>query len=337
MFDNLKSPQESEEIANEVKRTEAPLGQSNNVPANLASTFGANLGSAEAMNTRPANQGLGEEFNNRMQELATKGKKRGIKFSRMGIVIGSVIGLVMMGVAYYILTDVIGITEKAQESAINVENIGRDNNREKPDASEPVLTSTMKECELDEDCIIVQGGCCNCENGGIQIGMNVDFAEAWKTELDTKCKNAECTENSQCFPGRLYCEERMCKFVADENMIGTTTEAIVATSTEACIGDTCPIDQGIGEGNIVENTDNVWVSNPNLTDSDNDGLNNADEATLGLDMNNPDSDGDGLFDGDELKLKTNPLNSDSDGDGYGDGSEVAKGYNPLGDGLLNQQ
>jgi len=341
MFDNLKSPAEDGENISETKRTETPLGQSNNIPSNLASTFGANLGSGEAMNTRPANQGLGEEFDNRMQKLSEKGKKRGIRFSRMGIIVSAVIGLIMMGAGYYIFVEVIGITEKANESAINVDNIGRTNgsrDRAEEAQAKPALTATMTACELDEDCIIVQADCCDCENGGVQIGLNKDFADAWKTEIENKCADVTCPAISQCSPGRAFCDNLVCNFVTEESLTATTTESMTATSTEACVGDTCPLNSGtvIDEGQIVDSVDIGEVSNPNFTDSDRDGITDADEATLGTDLIKPDTDGDGLSDGDELRYKTNPLNSDTDGDKFSDGSEVVNGYNPLGGGLLNQ-
>lgn len=341
MFDNLKSPAEDGENISETKRTETPLGQSNNIPSNLASTFGANLGSGEAMNTRPANQGLGEEFDNRMQKLSEKGKKRGIRFSRVGIISSAVIGLIMMGAGYYIFVEVIGITEKAGESAINVDNIGRTNgNRERQEEAlkKPVLTAAMTACELDEDCIIAQADCCDCENGGTQIGLNKDFEETWKMEIENKCADATCSAISQCSPGRAFCDNLICNFMTEEAPIASSTDDMMATSTEACVGDTCPINsgEGFGEGQIVEPVDIGSTGNPNFIDSDSDGITDADEAILGTDLTKPDTDADGLSDGDELRYKTNPLNSDTDGDGFGDGSEVVNGYNPLGEGLLNQ-
>jgi thiol-disulfide isomerase/thioredoxin len=74
-------------------------------------------------------------------------------------------------------------------------------------------------------------------------------------------------------------------------------------------------------------------SEPQLTpaqmDSDGDGLNDAEEADMGLDPNAADSDGDGLDDPAELDLGTDPLATDSDGDGLDDGPEVDFGSDPL--------
>jgi len=72
-----------------------------------------------------------------------------------------------------------------------------------------------------------------------------------------------------------------------------------------------------------------------ILDSDQDGLTDEEETTLGTDINNIDTDGDGLFDREEVKVyKTNPLLADTDGDGYSDGDEVKNGYNPAGAGKL---
>ena len=66
------------------------------------------------------------------------------------------------------------------------------------------------------------------------------------------------------------------------------------------------------------------------TDSDGDGLSDAEEASLGTNPFDADSDDDGLEDGEELDVYgTNPLDPDSDDDGRADGDEVVGGTNPL--------
>lgn len=64
-------------------------------------------------------------------------------------------------------------------------------------------------------------------------------------------------------------------------------------------------------------------TNPNVADTDGDGLNDSYELTVS--HTNPlsaDSDSDGLTDDEELKLGTNPNNPDSDGDGVPDSAET---------------
>lgn len=66
------------------------------------------------------------------------------------------------------------------------------------------------------------------------------------------------------------------------------------------------------------------------TDTDGDGLTDAEEAALGTDPANPDSDDDGISDGDEVNVwGSDPLNLDSDGDTLYDGGELIYGTSIL--------
>lgn len=65
-------------------------------------------------------------------------------------------------------------------------------------------------------------------------------------------------------------------------------------------------------------------------DADNDGLSNLTEVRLNTDPLKSDSDNDGISDFDEVETYyTNPLLADSDGDGIIDGDEILLGLNPL--------
>ena len=70
-------------------------------------------------------------------------------------------------------------------------------------------------------------------------------------------------------------------------------------------------------------------SNPSMTDTDSDGLSDAQEAVLGTNPANSDTDGGGLSDLSELAVGTNPCNPDTDGDHLPDGWEVDHATNPL--------
>jgi hypothetical protein len=72
----------------------------------------------------------------------------------------------------------------------------------------------------------------------------------------------------------------------------------------------------------------VRLTNPNVGDSDNDGVNDGQEVA---DSSNPliaDTDGDELNDGQEKTLGTNPLVTDTDGDSYSDSYEVNNDADP---------
>ncbi len=65
-------------------------------------------------------------------------------------------------------------------------------------------------------------------------------------------------------------------------------------------------------------------------DSDDDGLSDEYEKSIGTDPFNPDTDDDGLLDGEEvLEYKTDPLDPDTDDGGIKDGVEVINGADPL--------
>lgn len=84
-----------------------------------------------------------------------------------------------------------------------------------------------------------------------------------------------------------------------------------------------------GTDPILVDTDENGI-NDGEDDSDLDGLNNLREVELGTNPMEADSDGDGLSDLDEVEMYyTNPLNKDTDNDGITDGNEIILGLNPL--------
>ena len=100
--------------------------------------------------------------------------------------------------------------------------------------------------------------------------------------------------------------------------------------------DNCPVMSNVDQADI----DADGVGDVCDSDRDGDGLSDALEIALGLNIENPDTDGDGLSDGTELAFDgdglsydpttdLNPFAADTDGDGIGDALEVALGSNPL--------
>ena len=74
----------------------------------------------------------------------------------------------------------------------------------------------------------------------------------------------------------------------------------------------------------------VFMSNPNLADTDMDLLDDLTEAQLGTDLTMTDTDEDGINDFDEVNtFATNPLLPDTDMDGFTDLEEINAGSDPL--------
>jgi hypothetical protein len=104
-----------------------------------------------------------------------------------------------------------------------------------------------------------------------------------------------------------------------------------------------PCDSDTEDDAALDGTDNCpSISNPGQLnsdgdaqgnecddDDDNDGLTDAQEASLGTDPIDFDSDNDSLGDGFEVGLGTSPVVWDTDGDTFSDGNEVQRGSNPL--------
>ena len=79
---------------------------------------------------------------------------------------------------------------------------------------------------------------------------------------------------------------------------------------------------------LTDEEEETLGTNPNDADTDGDGLNDGQEINLGTDPNNADSDGDGLSDSEESTLGIDPNNADTDGDGLSDGEESSLGTDP---------
>jgi hypothetical protein len=85
----------------------------------------------------------------------------------------------------------------------------------------------------------------------------------------------------------------------------------------------------ITEGEGIET---IFAPDDDGTDSDGDGLTDAEEAELGSDPNNPDSDGGGASDGEEVAAGTDPLDPADDNTGSGDGDDDGSDGGDGGDG-----
>ena len=120
--------------------------------------------------------------------------------------------------------------------------------------------------------------------------------------------------------------------------------AVVSSSVAQPIATTPPVPAATitppATGDSSTNTLSAKMKNDQIlfgetVDSDHDGIDDQHEKMLGTNPQLADTDADGLSDGEEaIVWKTDPLNPDTDGDGYPDGQEVHNNYNPLGSGKI---
>ena len=100
-----------------------------------------------------------------------------------------------------------------------------------------------------------------------------------------------------------------------------STICVLAAAITACGG-------GSSSGSDEDDSDAQGIFGSTV-DTDNDGLTDTFEDTIGTNPNLFDTDGDGLDDGAEQDIHfTNPLEADSDGDGTSDFDEVNAGTDP---------
>ena len=126
------------------------------------------------------------------------------------------------------------------------------------------------------------------------------------------------------------------------NASGSSNPTTVLMDADKTVGATFVEDTRDPDNDGLTNYQEIIVrlTNPDLADSDSDGVNDGQEVT---DATNPlvaDTDGDGLSDGEEKTRGTNPLVTDTDADGVNDAQEVTDATNPLiadsdGDGLTD--
>jgi hypothetical protein len=113
---------------------------------------------------------------------------------------------------------------------------------------------------------------------------------------------------------------------------GSTNPLTLLMDADKTVGATFAEDTSDPDADGLTNYQEIIVrlTNPNLSDTDDDGVNDGQEVTDGTNPLVTDSDSDGLSDGEEKARGTNPLSGDSDGDGLGDlQEEVLTSTNPL--------
>jgi len=249
---------------------------------------------------------FGNDFEERVKGLYSKGQKRGKRYSVIGIVGSMLILGVMTVVGYYLWSQVKDISKKVEDREQDTINLmeassTRNDLIDRNKKSLAILTDWTA-CVMDDDCVETQINCCSCNSGGEQTAINKNYLANWQGEINASCQDTVCATVVNCKEGKTICDNGKCVF-------NTTAEE--ATSSA---------EKDIASSSLSETTD------PNAPAGVSDVVESADVNT--------DSDVDGLSDSEELRYGTNPNNPDTDGDSYKDGDEVNGGYNPLGTGKL---
>lgn len=279
-------------------------------------------------------------FEQRIEKLRTKGKKRGQRYSVIGISASIVICLFVLAGGYYLLTEVIDLSERVDDG---------DNNQ--------IDYLAVSDNKCDDDCCLASykkiknnnyedfNEISGCTDGYTMNQLECETSLKW-------CEPVECTEEGKIFsqePGSEgptccadltqavsyiinddECEQPLedgavciacpngvcglgeteCNCPEDCDIFGKTSKTtyeIISTSTEDW---QTYRNEEYGADGLIAEEDIAATSTP-AADDDNDGLTNIEEAEYGTDPNEPDTDGDGFFDGEEVKNGYNPLGEGS--------------------------
>ena len=249
---------------------------------------------------------IGNDFEERVKGLYSKGQKRGKRYSVIGIVGSLLILGVMTVVGYYLWSQVKDISKKVEDreqDTINLMEASSTRNEIVDQVEKPLAILTeWTTCATDDDCAETQVNCCPCNSGGEQVAINKNYLANWQGEISASCQNIACAMVINCKEGKAICDNGLCIFSTTTEEATSSTESDVASSS---LSETIDPDVPASVSDMVESADA-----------------------------NTDTDVDGLADSEELRYGTNPNNPDTDSDGYKDGDEVNGGYNPLGAGKL---
>jgi len=76
-------------------------------------------------------------------------------------------------------------------------------------------------CFSDSDCIVADGGCCDCYHGGTAIAINKDLKQKWEEKLLKECKGIECldviSDDPSCFK-KPECVNGVCQLAETDDL-----------------------------------------------------------------------------------------------------------------------
>ena len=266
---------------------------------------------AQAVKTAVPHHPALKEFDGRIKKLREKGKKRGKRYSIIGISASIIISAAVFAGGYFLFNQIINITDEVE---LNKETNSFSN-----------IIDPEGQCGNDNCCLASlekirkhkylkydkENGCAaGYEENKLNCETSLSWCEAVKEEICAKAGEEISimpTPNGEL--GKKCCAglTESASYTEINNECAPELDVAICLN---CLDGTC----GPGENkcNCPEDCFEASTSLELLLDSDNDGLLDIEEADYGADVNNP----------------------DTDGDGYSDGDEVKNGFNPAGEGVL---
>ncbi len=145
-----------------------------------------------------------DDFEMRIRQLVEKGRRRGKRYSIIGITASILMTLVVIGGGYYLLTEVINLSEKTDKKMGAM--------LEERTSGRVSIPDQWRVCAQDEDCLETQANCCNCRYGGRQTAINRHYLDKWQKILVKKCGYITCIAMMTCRNGQAVCEQGKCQF-----------------------------------------------------------------------------------------------------------------------------
>jgi len=270
MFDNIdKEKKESGRKVGDKKPEKINTSFiAGNVPPkeNLTLERGVDLSKVDTLPS-PQDGEHNEEFEKRMRELHQKGKKRGLKFSIIGLIGGAVI----TAGAIYLVNSYKG----------DVQEISNEINRQE---REPI------EAVIDPDNICNNDYCCLASLRRIKNNGYLRVAR------EEECPAGQTRDTLKCVNSLYWCESLPAIDIENESKSAPGINEWNLMEE---------IDRNIENESEPASNANEWNLMEEI-DRDNDGLSEIEEEQYGTDVDNPDTDGDGYLDGDEVKKGYNP-------------------------------
>lgn len=79
----------------------------------------------------------------------------------------------------------------------------------------PARGTNIRACQVDEDCIGVDEGCCGCKQGGRRTAINRKYYSHYLDQQSDACFFASCpggdSTHSSCQGGRPSCDSGICQ------------------------------------------------------------------------------------------------------------------------------